>query len=123
MLTAAAISGVRPGASAASRSRRGLVRQQPVAQFAHGERLHRREGFRVVGVDDQPRHFVRLVGNDLLGKKMRQWQIGKRKLRRDALFGRISREPRQHVAAAQRRGLGQQFAQVRKAVTPIADRM
>ncbi len=46
LLTAATISGVRPGASAASAARVGGVGQQPFAQFADTQRGHRQQGAR-----------------------------------------------------------------------------
>ena len=59
LLTAAAISGVMPGAHAGKRGFVGRVRQQPVAEVADGEARDRREGAAIVAVDDQPRDLVR----------------------------------------------------------------
>ena len=121
LLTAAAISGVSPGASAASRSpvassESSQLRNSPTVKRADG-----REGRCVVRVDDQPRDLVGLVGDDLLGEKMRERQIGECELGGDALLGGLRGDAGEHVAAAQRRGLGQQFAQVGEAVARVAD--
>ena len=121
LLTAAAISGVRPGASEAMPLRRRVVAQQPVAQLAHRQRPHRREGLGVVRVHNQPRHFVGLVRHYLLIAKVLERQVGQRALRRHALFRARGRHAGQHIAAAQGRGLGQQLAQAAKCVAPAAD--
>ena len=68
-------------------------------------------------VDNQPRDFVVFIGHYCFFKEVRERQIGQRKLRRHALFGRLRSHPGQHIAAAQRRGLGQQFAQSGKGVS------
>ena len=87
LLTAAAISGVRPEASAASRSGCRLVGEQPVAQLADRERAHRRKGFRIVRIDNQPRYFIVSRRRTTCSvKKMRKRHIGQGKLRRHALF-------------------------------------
>ena len=65
LLTAAAISGVRPGASAA---RLGWWPRRTAASrgIRRPSVRDRREGCAVVRVDDQARDFVGLVGNDVL---------------------------------------------------------
>ena len=90
LLTAAAISGVRPGASADSAARRGLVGQQPVAKAADGQMRDRREGRRVMAVDDEARDLVGLVGNDGLVEERRERQVGERILRGDALLAGLA---------------------------------
>ena len=72
-------------------------------------------------VHDQPRHFVVFVGNHLLRQEVREGKIGEGILRGHALLRRTRRQAGKRVAAAQRRCLGQQFAQIRKAVALIAD--
>ena len=69
LLTAATISGVRPGRSAASVVRFGG--QQPLAELAHGQRRDRGERRAIVAVDDQPRDLVGLVGDHRLGEDRR----------------------------------------------------
>ena len=65
LLTAAAISGVTPGASAARTAVVASSAKQPVAKSADGQMRDRRKGRAVVRVDDQARHLVGLVGNDV----------------------------------------------------------
>ena len=90
--TAAAISGVRPGASAAS-VRPSPVAEQPVAKLAHREMRDRRERGGVVLVADQPRDFVRFVRDHRLVQERSQRQFGQRHLRGDALFGARAARP------------------------------
>ena len=61
--TAAAISGVMPGASADKTVRGRRVGQQPVAEGPDREMRDGRERGLVVGVDDEARDLVGLVGN------------------------------------------------------------
>ena len=99
----------------AGRSAASVVRfggEQQLAELADGERGHRRERRRVVGVDDQPGDFVGFVGNDRLGEDRRQRHIGQRHLRRDAFRRGCRREPRERVARPDRRRPRQQRAQV-----------
>ena len=44
------------------------------------------ESLPVVTVDNQPRHRVGLVGDDVLGQERRKREIGQRVLRSDALL-------------------------------------
>ena len=64
--TAAAISGVMPGAHRGERGFVGGIRQQPVAELADGQVRDRRERGGVVAVDDQARDLVALVGDQRL---------------------------------------------------------
>ena len=92
----------------------GVVGEQPVAEFADGERTDGREGGGIVRVDDEARDFVGFVGDDLLVEEMRQRQIGEGELRGDALLGGCGGDAGELVAGARGRGLGQQLAQVRR---------
>ena len=53
---------------------------------------------------------------------MRERNIGQRKLSSHALFGGLRRNAGEHIAAAQRRGFRQQFAQAAEAVALVSDR-
>ena len=87
LLTAAAISGVSPGASAASRSGVASSESSQSRSSPTVKPVDRRKGLRVVRVRDQPGDFVLLVGNDLFGKEVRQRQVGEGKLGGHALLG------------------------------------
>ena len=80
LLTAAAISGVMPGASAVSVGGRRLVREQEVAEFADRQMRDRREGGRIVRVDDQPRDLVALVGDERFFEEALQRQSARQNL-------------------------------------------
>ena len=85
LLTAAAISGVRPGRSAVSASGSAASRNSrnsPTVSDATGAKAAA-----IMAVDDQPRDLVRFVGDDRLGKDRRQRQIGQRHLRRHPFGG------------------------------------
>jgi len=96
-------------------------RQQPVAQAAHREMAHRREGRGVVAVDDQARDLVVLVGHDGVGEEGGQRQVGQRGLGGDALLRRLRRDAGQPVAGARGAGLAHQLAQVGEAVDVVTD--
>ena len=98
----------------------GLVGEQPVAELADRERVHGRKGFGIVRIDNQPRYFIALVSDHLLLKKMGKGHIGQGKLRRHALFCGRGSNTCQLIPAAQRRRLGEQFAQAAKCVTNVA---
>ena len=122
LLTAAAISGVTPGASATSSSALARVGQQPVAQAADGEMRDRGKGRRVVAVDDEPGHLVALVGDHVLGQERGERQVGERVLRGHALLARRRGDAGELVAAAQRRGLGHERLEIGKDVAARSDR-
>jgi len=82
---------------------------------------HRLECVGIVAVENQPRDFVAFIRHHGFIEEGAQWQIGQRHLRRNALFGIQRRHTGELVARAQRAGLGQQRAQVRKLVTLLAD--
>ena len=102
--------------------RRRLVRQEPVAEPADGQVGDGRKRGPVVRVDDKARDLVGLVGNDVVVQEGRQRQIGEGILRRDSLFAGLGRDAGQLVAAAQRRGLGQQRLEITESVTANSDR-
>ena len=108
LLTAAAISGVTPGASAERSGVGDLVGQQPVAESADRQMSDGSESVPVVAIDDQPCDLVGFIGNDCLIEKCLERQIGERVSRRDAFFAALRRHDRELIAAAQRRGFGQQ---------------
>src|SRR6267154_5167472 len=65
-----------------------------------------------MGVDDQTRDFVVLVGNDGFMQELFQGNVGQRDPRRDHLLGAVGCDPRQAVAGPRWRGLGQEIAQI-----------
>ena len=99
----------------------GLRRQQPVAEITDRQVRDRREGRGIVAVEDQARDLVILVRDHGLVQEGRERQLGERVLRGDALLGRFRGEAGEHVAGAQRRGLGEQVLQVREAVARGAE--
>ena len=121
LLTAAAISGVRPGRSAASVSRFGG--EQEFAELTHGERSYRRESDCVVAVDDQSGDLVGFIWNDRFGEDRRQRHVGQRHLCRDAFGSRGRREASQRIARTERRRARQQRAQVIEDVACTGERV
>ena len=84
--TAAAISGVRPGASAARRFGGGVVGEQPVAEFADGEMSDRRRRLLASWrVDDEAGDFVGLVGDERFVEEVCEREVGEGELGGDAL--------------------------------------
>ncbi len=122
LLTAAAISGVTPGASAASTASGGLVGEKPVAKAADGQMRNGRKGRSVMAVDDEPGDLVAFVSDDGLVEERRERQVGERILRGDALLAGLRRDPGELIAAAQRRGLGQQRFEIGERIAAGADR-
>ena len=110
--TAAAISGVRPGASRASASVVVRLREEPIAEIADREVGDRREGRLVVGVDDEARDLVGLVGDHRLVEKAAQRQVGEGHLGGDVLRRARRGDAGEHVAGAGRSRLGEQVLQV-----------
>ena len=92
--TAAAISGVRPGATRRERGGVGLVGEQPVAEIADREMRDRRERRGVVPVEDEARDLIGLVGHGGCREKGGERRLGERHLRRHALLGARRRDPR-----------------------------
>ena len=88
-----------------------LVAEQPVAEFADGQVLHGLERGSVVGVDDEPRHLVLLVGNERFVEEHSERHIGKQHLCRDALLVAARRASRRHVPGTHGRGLAHQLLQ------------
>ena len=105
--TAAAISGVRPGASAVKTLRRRLLAQQPVTELADRQVRHRCECSRVMPVNDQPRDLVRFIGDNMFSEKGFEREIAQGHLGRYPLLGATGRNPRQIVPGARGRRLGQ----------------
>jgi len=83
---------------------------------------NRRERRLIVAIDDEPRHLVGLIGDHVLQQESTQRQVGECELRGHALLAGLGRNAGQQVAAAQRRGLGQQRRQIGKRVALSADR-
>ena len=75
-----------------------LVRQQPVAKLAHREACHRREGGRIMAVDDQAGDVVILVGDQRLDQKLLQRHVGEHETGRHALLGRARGDAGETVA-------------------------
>ena len=119
-MTAAAISGVMPGATRVEHVGRRLVREQPLAEAADGEVADRRERGAVVGVEDQAGDLVLLVRDERLFEEPRQRHVGERRLRRDAL-ARVGRgDAGELVAGAEGGRLGEQVAKVGERVIGVA---
>ena len=112
LATAAAISGVTPGASAASVGGGGLVGQQPVAEVADGQMRDRREGRAVVAVEDQPRHLVGLRRDDGSSRNVVSGRSASANCAATRSSPVSAASPASCVAGAQRRGLGQQRLQI-----------
>ena len=74
-----------------------------------------------MAVQNQPRDFVAFIRHHGFIEERAQWHIGQRHLRRHPLLCVNSSDTRQLVARAQRAGLGQQRAQIRKPITLWAD--
>src|SRR5262249_19783937 len=104
------------------RSRRRFIRQQPIAKSADGQMCNRGESPTVMGVDDEARGRVGLVRNDRLVKKCGEGQIRESILRRDLFLAGLSRNAGQLVAAARRRGLGEERPEIAERITAISDR-
>jgi len=101
---------------------RGLVGQQPIAKAADGEMRDRCKSPLVMGLDDETRHLVGLVRNDVFVQKCRQRQIGERIVRGDPLLAALRRNAGQLIAAAQRRGLAEQRLEIAEHVAALSDR-
>jgi hypothetical protein len=110
-----------PGGQRRERRAVGGRREQPFAEPAHGEARDPGKGGRVVAVQDQARHLVRLVRHDGVLEEIRQRHLGERDLRHRPLDFSLCRDPRQDVARAQRRGLGEQLAQRRDDISGAID--
>ena len=109
------------GRQCVQRGRIGGIRQQPVAQLAHGEMGNGGEGGRIVGINDEARYFVLFVGNEGFVQKVAQGHVGQRHLGGHALLVGGGSYPGQHIARAQRRGPRQQRGQVGKSVGALAN--
>ncbi len=95
--TAATISGVRPGARAASdasvaASESSQSRKPPTRQMRDDT-----ERLRIVIVDDEARHLVGFVRHDVLGEEHRQRHVGERHLSRHPLLVVTRRHTREIV--------------------------
>ncbi len=100
LATAATISGVSPGANAASvssvaASESSQSRNSPTVKLATGAKAAASWPSTM-----SPRHLVFLIGNERLAQKGRQRQIGERHLRGDALGGAFRRDAREAIAGA-----------------------
>ncbi|MCY1218751.1 hypothetical protein D9M72_307010 [compost metagenome] len=90
----------------------GLLGQQPVAEVADREVRDRREGLRVVRVDDQPRDVVLLVGNQRLGEELLERRVGQHVACGHALLRGRRAEAREVVARARGAGAGEHLSQI-----------
>ena len=97
------------------------VRQQQVAEVAHREMRDGRESGRIVPVDDEPRHFVLLVGNQRLAEERPERHFGQGHLRDNALLVVFRGDSGQSVARARRAGSGHQVLEAAKPVRTAAD--
>src|SRR6478672_7661906 len=76
-----------------------------------------------MGVDDQTRDFVVLIGNDGFVQELLQGNIGQRDPRRDRPLRAVGCNPRQSVAGPRRRRLGQEIAQIIEGIAGGIDGM
>ena len=65
-----------------------------------------------MAVDDQAGDLIVFVGNDGLLQELLERNIGQRDPRRDHLRGTFGGHPREAVAGARRRGLGEEIAEI-----------
>src|SRR5262249_57334915 len=77
----------------------------------------RGESLAVVGVKDEAGHLVGLVGNDMLVKECGKGQIGESILGGNLLLACHGGNTGQLVAAASRRGLGQECLEIAERIT------
>ncbi len=103
------------------RGGRGIA-EQPVAESSDRKVRDRREGGGIMGVDDEARHLVVLIGDDRLTEEMREWHVGERHLRCHPLLRGRGGNAGQAVARARRRRLGEQGFQIGEAVARPLDR-
>ena len=61
---------------------------------------NRRKSCPIVGIDDEPRHFIGLVGDDEFVQKCRKRQVGQRILCGYTFLAGFRRNSRELVAAA-----------------------
>src|SRR5882762_6728533 len=83
---------------------------------------NRGEGLAVMGVDDEASDLVGLVGNDRLAKKCGEGQIRESILRRDLFLAGLGRNAGELVAAARRRGFGEERPEIAERITATSDR-
>jgi hypothetical protein len=76
----------------------GRIGKQPFAEGAHGEATDGSEGDAIVGVEDQARHFIFLVGDQRFFEEGGQRQIGQAQLGGNPLLGALGGEPGKLVA-------------------------
>jgi len=92
------------------------VAEQPLAELTDGQRGERREGRRVVVIDDQPGDLVAFVRDERFLQKAPQGQIRQHHPGRHALGGALRRHPRQRIARAGRARLGEQVLEIGEGV-------
>jgi hypothetical protein len=118
LLTAAAISGVRPGLSAA---RRSPVASPERSQSRNSPTVREAMGAKVMRVDDEAGDFVCFVGDEVLFEEVSQGQVGQGVLCGYALFGGGGGYAGEGVSAAEGRGFGHEFAEGGEGVLDGAD--
>ncbi len=99
----------------------GLVAQEPVPEFPHGEGRDRRERRGVVRIDDKAADLVGLVGHERVLKEPPKRDLGQAVLGGDPLLGGGRGDARQHVARAMRGGFRHQLAQRAERVAAAAN--
>src|SRR5215475_12630466 len=82
----------------------------------------RGESLAVVGVNDEAGHLVSLVGNDMLVKECGKGQIGESILGGNLLLACHGGNTGELVAAATRRGLGQECLEIAERITAVSNR-
>ncbi len=98
------------------------VAEQPLAKLADGERGERREGRRIVVIDDQPGDLVAFVRDERFLQKALQGEIREHHLRRHALRGALRRHTGQRIARAGRARLGEQILEIGEGIPGRVDR-
>src|SRR5215472_1682039 len=82
----------------------------------------RGESLAVVGVNDEAGHLVGFVGNDMLGKECGKGQIGESILGGNLLLACHGGNTGQLIAAASRRGLGEECLEIAERITAVSNR-
>ena len=109
------------GSESGERGGVGFVAEQPIAEGADGERSDGGQRGAVVGVEDEARDFIGLVGDDGFGEELGEGNLGEGVLGGDAFEGVGGGESGELVAGARGRGLREERAQIGKRVRDAAE--
>jgi hypothetical protein len=100
---------------------RRLIAQKPIAKFTNCHVRYALESRLVVTINDQPRHLVHFVGNDRFIEEERQGHVSESHLGGNALLLAFGSDAGEHITAASRRSLRQQYLEILKDVRRLAD--